>query len=46
MIHAFLLTFTLDIVKYYSISIYLRHIHLGRDIKMDGGREMERKGSV
>jgi hypothetical protein len=43
MIHASLLTFTLDIVKYYSIAVFLRHTDLGRDTEMNGGRERERK---
>jgi hypothetical protein len=43
MIHVSLLTFILDIVKYYIIAVYLRHIDLGRDTEMDGGREVERK---
>jgi hypothetical protein len=37
-------TFTLDIIKYYSVAVHLRHIiDIGRDSEMDGGREEERK---
>jgi hypothetical protein len=44
MIHAIPLTFILIyVVKYYSIAVYPRHIDLGSNTEMDGGREMEKK---
>jgi hypothetical protein len=39
--YASLLLFTLDIVKYYSIALHLRHIDGGRDTERDGERERD-----
>jgi hypothetical protein len=39
MIYPSLLIFTLDIVKYCSLTVHLRHIDGGRDTERDGGRD-------